>query len=267
MQDYNEYTPNTSFHSISAKTFLGDDDPAADDARPGGDLKIALDTLFNHPNVGPFIGKQLIQRLVTSNPSPAYVAPRRGGVQQQRQRRARRHEGGGARRSCSTRKRAPSSTSPTRRQAARAGAAPGALAARLQRHVGQRPLTGIGLTDDPATSLGQTPMCSPSVFNFFRPGYVPPGTAIAGANLAGRPRSRSSHERLGRGLHELHPRLDARSTRRRDSPARLRRRDGARRDAGDLVDRMNLLLFGADDARCAATRTTRRRRSTSRAIA
>ena len=37
------------------------------------DVKIALDTLFNHPNVGPFIGKQLIQRLVTSNPSPAYV--------------------------------------------------------------------------------------------------------------------------------------------------------------------------------------------------
>ncbi|HME39057.1 MAG TPA: DUF1800 domain-containing protein [Steroidobacteraceae bacterium] len=38
------------------------------------DLQMALDTLFNHPNVGPFIGKQLIQHLVTSNPSPAYVA-------------------------------------------------------------------------------------------------------------------------------------------------------------------------------------------------
>ena len=42
-------------------------------ADPAGDLRIALDTLFNHPNVGPFIGRQLIQRLVTSNPSPAYV--------------------------------------------------------------------------------------------------------------------------------------------------------------------------------------------------
>ena len=45
---------------------------------PGGqtaekDLKDALDNIFNHPNVGPFIGKQLIQRLVTSNPTPAYV--------------------------------------------------------------------------------------------------------------------------------------------------------------------------------------------------
>ncbi len=37
------------------------------------DLKRALDTLFLHDNVGPFIGKQLIQRFVTSNPSPAYV--------------------------------------------------------------------------------------------------------------------------------------------------------------------------------------------------
>ncbi len=37
------------------------------------DLQGALDNIFNHPNVGPFISKQLIQRLVTSNPSPAYV--------------------------------------------------------------------------------------------------------------------------------------------------------------------------------------------------
>ena len=34
----------------------------------------ALDALFRHPNVGPFIGRQLIQKLVTSQPSPAYVA-------------------------------------------------------------------------------------------------------------------------------------------------------------------------------------------------
>lgn len=37
------------------------------------DIQDALDNLFNHPNVGPFIGRQLIQRLVTSNPSPAYI--------------------------------------------------------------------------------------------------------------------------------------------------------------------------------------------------
>jgi len=37
------------------------------------DLTIGLDNIFNHPNVGPFISKQLIQHLVTSNPSPGYV--------------------------------------------------------------------------------------------------------------------------------------------------------------------------------------------------
>lgn len=37
------------------------------------DLSAAMDILFNHPNVAPFISKQLIQRLVTSNPTPGYV--------------------------------------------------------------------------------------------------------------------------------------------------------------------------------------------------
>lgn len=37
------------------------------------DIEMAVDSLFNHPNVGPFIGRQLIQRLTTSNPSPAYI--------------------------------------------------------------------------------------------------------------------------------------------------------------------------------------------------
>jgi len=41
---------------------------------PEQDLANALDDIFNHPNVGPFIGQQLIQHLVTSNPSPDYVA-------------------------------------------------------------------------------------------------------------------------------------------------------------------------------------------------
>ena len=38
------------------------------------DINAAIDNLFQHPNVGPFIGYRLIQRLVKSNPSPAYVA-------------------------------------------------------------------------------------------------------------------------------------------------------------------------------------------------
>jgi hypothetical protein len=38
------------------------------------DINNAIDNLFNHPNVAPFIGKQLIQKLITSNPSPEYVS-------------------------------------------------------------------------------------------------------------------------------------------------------------------------------------------------
>ncbi len=45
--------------------------PAGQDTRT--DLEEAMDNIFNHPNVGPFISRQLIQRLVTSNPSPAYI--------------------------------------------------------------------------------------------------------------------------------------------------------------------------------------------------
>jgi uncharacterized protein (DUF1800 family) len=59
-------------HDTDAKTILnGVQVPAGGSA--AADLKIALDAIFMHPNVGPFIGKQLIQRLVCSNPSPAYV--------------------------------------------------------------------------------------------------------------------------------------------------------------------------------------------------
>jgi uncharacterized protein (DUF1800 family) len=62
-----------SNHDVTAKTLLnGTVLPAGQAAAT--DLAGALDLLFNHPNVGPFIGKQLIQFLVTSNPSPAYVS-------------------------------------------------------------------------------------------------------------------------------------------------------------------------------------------------
>lgn len=64
-------------HDGSAKTLLNNVALPACGNTPAcaqTDLTAALDNIFNHPNVGPFIGKQLIQHLVTSNPSPAYVA-------------------------------------------------------------------------------------------------------------------------------------------------------------------------------------------------
>jgi uncharacterized protein (DUF1800 family) len=62
-----------AYHSTSEKKFLGVTIPAGS-SNPEADLKTLLDRVAGHPNVGPFIGKQLIQKLVTSNPSPAYVA-------------------------------------------------------------------------------------------------------------------------------------------------------------------------------------------------
>ena len=64
--------PFEQFHDTNEKTILnGQVLPAGRTARV--DLDSALDSIFNHPNVPPFISKQLIQRFVTSNPSPAYV--------------------------------------------------------------------------------------------------------------------------------------------------------------------------------------------------
>src|SRR4029079_15303574 len=64
--------PFQANHDTTAKTLLhGLAVPAGQTAEQ--DLKIALDVIFNHPNVGPFISKNLIQHLVTSNPSANYV--------------------------------------------------------------------------------------------------------------------------------------------------------------------------------------------------
>lgn len=62
-----------SFHDDGAKTLLNG---TVLSAGQGGqqDLADALDNVFNHPNVGPFIAIRLIHRLVTSNPSPGYVS-------------------------------------------------------------------------------------------------------------------------------------------------------------------------------------------------
>jgi len=66
-------TPFPGFHDLGSKNLLsGVVSPAG--ISPEQDLDNALDSLFNHPNVGPFMAAQLIKRLVTSNPTPAYIA-------------------------------------------------------------------------------------------------------------------------------------------------------------------------------------------------
>ncbi|MFK7886305.1 MAG: DUF1800 family protein [Gammaproteobacteria bacterium] len=74
--DYNPAPPN-AYHDTQAKTLLDGaslPDSSASATPAEDDLAAALDNIFNHRNVGPFFGRLLIQRLTTSNPSPAYVS-------------------------------------------------------------------------------------------------------------------------------------------------------------------------------------------------
>ncbi len=175
-------------HSLEEKRFLGVTIPAGTDGPAG--LRIALDTLFNHPNVGPFIGRQLIQRLVTSNPSPAYVARVAARFND---------SGSGVRGDMKAVLdqvlRDPEARTPLNV----ASPAPGwgklrepvlrytqlARALGVANTGGATPSWRVGSLSDPAGALGQSPLRSPSVFNFYRPGYVPPNTALANAGLVG----------------------------------------------------------------------------------
>jgi uncharacterized protein (DUF1800 family) len=171
------------FHSTSDKRFLGQVVGAQGSPDPEASLKVALDTLHRHPNVGPFIGKQLIQRLVTSNPSPAYIA-RVAAVFAD--------NGAGVRGDMGAVVRAVLLDREARYPAVAGGNHFGKLrepVLRLTaflRAFGARSESGrflVGTTDDPAGQLGQSPLRSPSVFNFFRPGFVPPNTLAGGLDL------------------------------------------------------------------------------------
>ncbi len=170
-----------AFHSTEAKTFLGTTIPAQTTADPAASLRIALDTLAAHPNVGPFIGRQLIQRLVTSNPSPAYVRAVATAFDD---------NGSGVRGDLKAVIKAVL-LHPEARRAGDDGSSgklrePVHKLAALLRAFPHDSASGafrIGNTDNPGTSLGQTVLRAPSVFNFFRPGFVAPGTQTAAAGL------------------------------------------------------------------------------------
>jgi uncharacterized protein (DUF1800 family) len=167
------------YHSLSAKQFLGTTIPASTTADVGGDLRIALDTLFNHPNVGPFIARQLIQRLVTSNPSNAYVG-RVAAVFN--------NNGSGVRGDMRAVIRAILTDSEARSATAASDPAFGKLrepVIRLthwMRAYGATSVSGNWLIGSTSSnqSLGQSPLAAPSVFNFWRPGFVPPATTQVG---------------------------------------------------------------------------------------
>jgi uncharacterized protein (DUF1800 family) len=168
MQNYPAY------HSTSTKTFLG----ATTNGDGKADLKVALDTLFNHPNVGPFIGRQLIQRLVTSNPSPAYVS---------RVAAAFANNGSGVRgdmkavlRAILLDAEAMDATKPKKVREPVLRVANWLRAFQAKSNSGWYLAWG---TSDANTALSQSVLESSSVFNFYRPGYTPPGSELAASGM------------------------------------------------------------------------------------
>lgn len=171
------------FHSTSEKDFLGVVIPASTTAATNADIKTALDTIFNHPNVGPFIGKRLIQSLVTSNPSPAYVS-RVAAVFN--------NNGSGVRGDMAAVVKAVLTDTEARdTTSAVASSTFGKLREPMVRlanwmHVfGAKSTSGNWLlgTLSNASQLDQSALNSPTVFNFWRPGYVPTNSKIGSAGL------------------------------------------------------------------------------------
>jgi len=169
-----------NYHDNSSKTILGG---RILPANQGGvlDLRDTLDTLFNHPNTGPFICRQLIQRLVTSNPSPGYIY---------RVAQVFANNGAGVRGDLGTVVRA-ILLDHEARSSTKAGAVdfgklrePLLRATSLLRSLGGDSNSGripisASNTDN---SLAQTALNSPTVFNFYIPSYIQAG-ALARSGL------------------------------------------------------------------------------------
>lgn len=172
---------STGFHSNEAKTFLGFTIPAGTDAAES--LRRALDHLLAHPNVGPFFARQMIQRLVTSNPSPAYVKRVADVFANNAQ--GRRGDLAAVFKAILLDNEALDAANVTNPNFGKLRE-PVLRLAQLARTFGARSQSGnwlIGDLSNPASALGQSPLRAPSVFNFFRPGYFPANTEIANRSL------------------------------------------------------------------------------------
>lgn len=166
----------SAYHSTGEKLLLdGKTLPAGQ--MPEKDMADALDAIFQHPNVPPFFAKQLIQRLVTSNPSPAFVA-RVAAVFA--------NDGAGVRGNLKAVVRAVLLDAEARGDSPAAHVAkqrePVIRFANFLRGLGARSSSGLNriqYLDSSDDALGQSPLLAPSVFNFYAPGYRPAGPIAA----------------------------------------------------------------------------------------
>ena len=167
------------YHDCNAKTLLGGLPLPARTPSPGSngvaglaDVNAAVSNLFAHPNVGPFIGTRLIQRLVTSNPSTGYVA---------RVSTAFANNGSGGRGDLKAVVKAILLDPEAREPAMMNQPTWGKLREPLLRVVNYArafnaaSTSGYYALDQFTLDHGQDPMNAPSVFNFFLPAHSPPG--------------------------------------------------------------------------------------------
>jgi len=170
---------------------------------PEEDLDAALDIICAHDNVAPFISKQLIQRLVTSNPSPAYVA-RVAAVFED--------DGAGARGNLGAVARAILMDVEAREGHTASPTTFGKLREPIVRMAGiwrafdARAQTGLFRFWNPQNDFGQAALRSPSVFNFFYPSFAPPGV-VADAGLVGPEFQITTHTTITQAANEFHDRI------------------------------------------------------------
>jgi len=169
-----------AFHESAQKTIVNG---LVIPANLGGieDLKRTLDALFQHANTAPFICRQLIQRLVTDNPSPGYVYR----VAQKFV-----NNGSGVRGDLGAVVRAILTDYEARSPTALALPGYGKLKEPLLRYTallrsfGATTPSGRNSVSNAYDNLYQAPQQSPSVFNFFEPGYVRAGPLAAAGLVA-----------------------------------------------------------------------------------
>jgi len=164
--------PKPEIHDLGAKQLLrGISLPAGQTVE--ADLAASLSNVFLHPNVGPFLGTQLIRQLVTSNPSPAYVARVTAAFE---------NNGSGVRGDMKAMLRAilldpEARTAPPTSDAAYGRfKEPVLYITGLLRALGAGS-DGIGL-DEYAKAMGQNVFYPPTVFNYFPADYKVPGTTL-----------------------------------------------------------------------------------------
>ncbi|MFG6468509.1 DUF1800 domain-containing protein [Roseateles sp. BYS87W] len=164
------------YHATGEKKLLdGKTLPAGQ--TPEKDMADALDAIFQHPNVPPFFARQLIQRLVTSNPSAAYVG-RVAAVFA--------NDGAGVRGNLRAVVRAVLLDAEARGDSPAASVAkqrePVVRLANVLRGLGAKSASGqnrIQYLDSADDALGQSPLLAPSVFNFYSPAFKPAGPIAA----------------------------------------------------------------------------------------